>query len=142
MPFPLPTWTEHVWPASPQPRRRAGWDRNKTYRLPAHRLRDCSQPNITCPGNRARGSIFPHPYSGKISTSSSNGRPGVYCNVLARGRTGSEHFSASILDIPVCNLVTLQIRRRTAHCCPTTINLVLSWKFRDLQKKFHRAILN
>ena len=109
-------------------------------RLPAHRLIDCSQPNITCPGNRARGSIFPHPYSGKISTSSSNGRPGVYCNVLARGRTGSEHFSASILDIPVCNLVTLQIRRRTARCCLTTINLVLSWKFRDLQKKFHRAV--
>ena len=89
--------------------------------------------------DRARGSIFPHPYSGKISTFSSNGRLGVYYNVLARGRTGSEHFSASILNIPVCNLVTLQIRRRTACCCPIHISLVLSWKIRNLQKKFHRA---
>ena len=48
-------------------------------------------------------------------------------------------FCASVLDIPTCNLVTLQTRRRTARRCPITINLVLSWKIRNLQKKFHRA---
>jgi len=30
----------------------------ESYWLPAHRLSDYSQPNITCPGNRAKGSIF------------------------------------------------------------------------------------
>ena len=46
----------------------------KASRSPAHRLIDCSRPNITCPGNQPEGSIFSHPYSEKISTSWLNGR--------------------------------------------------------------------
>ena len=64
---------------------------------PAHRLRDCSQPNITCPGNRARGSIFPHPYSGKISTPCPNGRLACNQTFSAQGRTGSVLFPSQAL---------------------------------------------
>jgi len=84
----------------PQPRRRAGQDRNRNKTKRAHRLIDFIRPNMTCPGTPGKWSYFSRiRIAGKISTPFPDGRLGQSRKNSAQGQTGSA-LCPSKLDIP------------------------------------------
>ena len=83
-------------------------------KFPAHRLIDCSRPNITRPGNRSRSSIFPHPYSGKISTPCPNGR--LECNPTFFGSGTNRIGTVSPTSYLLPNSFQTASGRSCDHC--------------------------